>query len=275
MKRAPMIVLLLAVILLLGSCGKSKEPPVPAYEELTDITMQKYLGDEPAGMEVSTQFSYNPDLYTYPGGTYFYNPGHSDWKQITNKKKQPMRDISLLLRFTDKSGTVTEVFLFGDDKYDYIEIPGEGVWKEKKDGVNDYMPDKLKGYRSLQFMWCFADPVMDHERPSLQENYNGSEKAIMLDIREGYADAWWDHYIPEDRVAERAEDVRYLFVVEVVDRKYKGYWYVPKTGQRLQNSYEYTYRMTLYDLAAGSEETLYTGTDINAAFDTPEEYFSR
>ncbi len=278
MRRAFVAVFFLAAILLLSSCGGSKEPPVPAYEELIDITVQEYMGDEPIGMEVSTGFSYDPEFYSFPGGTYFYNPGYSDWKQITNAKKQPQREISLLLRFTDKSGTTTKVFLFDDEKYDYLEIPDAGVWREKKDNINNRMTGELKVYQELQFSQYYAESVLSHERPSLLESYNGAEKAIMVDIGEGELsiwDYWWDDHIPDERSAERAEDVRYVFVLEVLDKKYIGYWYVQGTGQKLSNSYEYKYGLRLYDLVTGSEELLYTGTDISAVDDTVKGFFSR
>ena len=274
MKRAFIALFFLAVMLILSSCGESKEPPVPAYEELTDITLQEYKGDEPVGMEVSTRFSYDPEFYSFPGGTFFYNPGYSDWEQITNAKKQPQRNTSLLVRFTNKSGATTEVFVFGDEKYDYIEIPGAGVWREKKDNVNDWMPSELKRYQSLQFSQCYAEPVLNHDHPSLLESYNGSEKAILVDITESFGYGW-DRSIPEGRAAERAEDVRYVFVLETLSSEYVGYWYVPKTGQRLNSVYDHTYGMRVYDLVADSEETLYTGGDISDAFDTIEEYFSQ
>ena len=53
MKHTIAIYTCLVLMLLLSSCGGSKEPPVPAFEELSDITMQEYMGDEPAGMEIS------------------------------------------------------------------------------------------------------------------------------------------------------------------------------------------------------------------------------
>ena len=275
MKRTIAICICLVSMLLLSACGGSKEPPVPAYEELSEITMQEYMGDEPVGIEISYGSSFDEEINTYPGATYFFNPGYSDWKKINNDKKLTLRTQSLLLRFKEKTGVTTEVFLFGDDNYDYLEIPGAGVWREKKDGVNDWMPWKLKGYQSLQFSQCYAEPIINHNRPFLQENYNGSEKAILVDITKGYADGWWDHYIPEERAAERAEDVRYVFALEVLSSNYIGYWYVPETGQRLGDKYEYTYSMTCYDLVSDNEETLYTGPDIFTASDSVEKYFSR
>ena len=275
MKRAFEIILFLSLTLILCSCGGNNEPPVPAYENLTDITMQEYLGAEPVGMEVSTGFSYDPKLYSFPGGTFFYNPGYSDWEQITNSKQQPQRDSSLLLRFTDKSGTTTGVFLFGDEKYDYLEIPDVGFWREKRDGVNDRMPWHLESYQTLQFSQCYASPILNHSRPTLSENYNGSEKAIMVDITEGHADEWWDRNIPDERAAERAEDVRYVFVLEVLSSEYAGYWYDTRTGQKTSDVYDNTYGVLLYDLVAGAEETLYTGGDIFDAFAAVKEFFSR
>lgn len=278
MKRTSVICICLVSMLLLSACGGGREPPVPAYEELSEITMQEYMGDEPAGMELSTGFSYDPEFYSFPGGTYFYNPGYSDWKQITNEKKWPPRKNSILLRFTDKSGATTRVFLFDDEKYDYLEIPDAGVWRERKDNINNRMSGELKTYQELQFSQCYAKPVLSHERPSLPENYNGAGKAIMVDIGEGELsiwDHWWDDFIPDERSAERAEDVRYVFVLEVLDKEYIGYWYVQGTGQRLHNSYEYTYGLRLYDLVTESEELLYTGTDISAVEEAIEGYFSR
>lgn len=279
MKHTIAIYTCLVLMLLLSSCGGSKEPPVPAFEELSDITMQEYMGDEPAGMEISTGFSYDPEFYSFPGGTYFYNPGYSDWKQITNEKKIPRRETSILFRFTDKSGATTRVFLFGDKKYDYLEIPGAGVWREKKDNINDWMPGKLEDYQELQFSKYYGEPVLSHERPSLLESYNGAEKAVMVDIGEGEGEAgiwnhWWDDHIPAEQSAERAEDVRYVFVLEVLDKKYIGYWYVKGSGQKLHNAYECTYCLRLYDLVTGSEELLYTGTNISAVDDAIEGYFS-
>ena len=43
MKRVFSIILLLSLMLILCSCGGNNEPPVPAYENLTEITMQEYM----------------------------------------------------------------------------------------------------------------------------------------------------------------------------------------------------------------------------------------
>ena len=85
----------------------------------------------------------------------------------------------------------------------------------------------------------------------------------------------WDSCIPAEWEAERAEDVRYVFVVGIRSQAYIGYWYNAQTGEKVEDAYEKTYIATVYDLVNGIEETLYTGTDIFDAYDAVETYFIR
>ncbi len=271
MKHAFLIILLLSLMLILCSCGGNTEPPIPLYEDLTDITMQEYEGDEPVGMEISIGFSYNPAAHQ---GTFFYMPGHSEWKQVVNDKKLPQRKYCFLFRFTDRNGVTAEAFLFEDEKYDYLEIPSEGIWREKKDGTNNWMDWYDEKYPDFQFRRCYAEPLLSNQL-SLLENYNGAEKAILADITRGEAMDSWDSCIPAEWEAERAEDVRYVFVVGIRSQAYIGYWYNAQTGEKVEDAYEKTYIATVYDLVNGSEETLYTGTDIFDAYDAVEAYFIR
>jgi len=271
MKRAFLILLFLPLMLILCSCGGNSEPPIPPYENLTDITLQEYAGDEPVGMEVSAGFSYDPAVHQ---GTFFYMPGHSEWKPVTNDKNLPRRDHSLLFRFADQNGVTAEVFLFEDETYDYLEIPGAGVWREKKDGTNNRMDAYDKQYPNLQFRQCYAEPLFSNQL-ALLESYNGAEKAILLDISDGEVRDHWGDSIPDEWEAGRAEDVRYVFVIGIQSQEYIGYWYNAETGEKISDAYEKTYSVVLYDLVTGTEETLYEDTNVFDAFGTVEAYFSR
>ena len=121
-------------------------------------------------MEVTMPVPYDPSSpNNFPGGTYFYNPGYSDWKQVTNSKKILAKQTSLRYVFTDKSGADTEVFLYKDGKYKYLELPGKGVWREE-DGANGFLSE-MKSYRSLQFKVVGYD-LMTGEEKTVEDDVN-------------------------------------------------------------------------------------------------------
>ena len=258
MKRIFTAIMLPVMILILCSCGAgSNEPPIPPYKDTMLITMQEYEEDTPIGIEIIVESSFSESLQ----GSYFYDSAHSDWKQIKNLKKLPQREKSYLFRFTDKDGSITEAFLFEDDKYDYLNIIGEGVWRERKNGHNNRTLWQGEKYQNIQYAQYFVEPLLENEL-SLADCYNGSEKAIFVDI--GNPSDWWDgRYIPDEWRAERANDVRYVFVSGILDQTYTGYFYNEKTGERLDSAYDYTYYFDVYDLVSDSKESLYTGKAID------------
>ena len=54
--------------------------------------------------------------------------------------------------------------------------------------------------------------------------------------------------------------MRYVFLSEIASSTYKGYWYDPRTGQKLSDSYDVTYRITAYDLEEGETRVLTEST---------------
>ena len=249
----PVFVLCLFMSFLLAGCG-GEELILPAKADLKNITIQEYSGDRPVSMEVTMPVPYDPSSpNNFPGGTYFYNPGYSDWKQVTNSKKIPAKQTSLRYVFTEKNGTDTEVFLYKDGKYKYLELPGKGVWREE-DGANGFLSE-MKSYRSLQFNKCFGEPAAAGDL-KLPDNYNGAGKAVWVDLSGEQDTEWWDRGIPEDRKAERPEDVRYVVVAELKSKEYIGYWYDTTTGEHTSDSYDVRFTVVGYDLMTGEEKTV-------------------
>lgn len=238
------------ICLALCSCGGTALV-LPAFENLTEITIQEYQGDTPIGIEVSTGFTYTYDSNN-PGQTYFYNPRHNDWKQITNDKNIPPKDTSLLYRFTDTEGNITEVFLYGNDKYNYLELPGKGIWRQTTVNNGKRFPHQMEVYRDLEFTRCFAEPAVNGQL-ALLDTYNGAGKAVWVDISGESVDDWWDRYIPDEWKAERPEDVRYVIVRGLRSKTYSGYWYDPRTGEKVSDAYEITFSLAAYDLLTGEE----------------------
>jgi len=66
-------------------------------------------------------------------------------------------------------------------------------------------------------------------------------------------DDWWDRYIPDEWKAERPEDVRYVIVRGLRSKTYSGYWYDPRTGEKVSDAYERTFSLAAYDLLTGEE----------------------
>ena len=76
MHIVPAMVFCLLLCALLGACG-SEEPDLPFEKDLSDITIQEYMGDDPVSMEVAMHYTYNPPLGRQDE-TLFYVSGHSD-----------------------------------------------------------------------------------------------------------------------------------------------------------------------------------------------------
>ena len=262
MKTIPLFTLCIIICMALCSCGGT-ELVLPALENLTDITVQEYQGETPVGIEVSKGFTYTYDSNN-PGLTYFYSPRHNVWKQITNEKSIPPKDISLLFRFTDTEGDVTEVFLYEDEKYDYLELPGKGVWRNSG---GKRLTNEMELYRDMEFKRCFAEPAGNGQL-ALLDTYNGAEKAIWVDISGESVDDWWDRYIPDGWKAERPEDVRYVIVRRLRSKNYNGYWYDTRTGEKVSDSYEKSFSLVAYDLLTGEKE------DLEGDKDKIEGYFA-
>lgn len=251
------LIFLLCCLFVISSfgCGPKGEALVlPVAEDVVKYTVQEYLGDAPVSIEAELPYG------IVPGGTYFYHGKSDGWKQITDPNIVPLKQTSLLFQFTKQDGTVAKAFLYGDDTYNYLELPGKGVWREQIKKSTNRFPWEMKNYRNATFTACFLEPAQNG-RLKLMDAYTGAGKAIWIDIT-GERDAWWDRYIPSEWCAERPEDVRYAIVAGLKSKEHKGYWYVPGTGQNLGSAYNTSYSVVAYDLVTGEETTIEDGVSM-------------
>ena len=270
--KTALVIVFLIMLYVLTSCSGNK-PVLPTWEQMTCIKMQEYQGDVPISMEISQDYNYDPHSSVFPDGTYFYNPKNCDYKQITNVKKMPVRDISIRFQFTDKNDQITTVYVFSDEKYNYLEIPGQGTWREE---IPKHLMSEQKQqtdlYRDTEFRQAFTERAVTREF-SLIDNYNSAGKAVFIDLDKDELDTgfseWWNRYIPNDRKAERPEDVRYVILKEMINKDYKGYWYNSKTGEKMEDAYDCTYRITAFDLVTGEQEV--RGEYLNVLASTESE----
>lgn len=266
-----MVLLCLCLCLPLGGCGgKGEALSLPTAENVQKFTAQEYRGDTPVSMEVEW-----PYLYAYPGDTYFYQPKRNYWRQITDTALLPVREESLLFRITDTTGQITEAFLFGDDTYNYLELPGKGVWREEIKKGSNRTPQDMKTYRNATFTACFVEAAANGQL-ALMDDYNGAGKALWVDLSGESVEGWWDRFIPDEWTAQRPEDVRYVIVAGLMSKTYSGYWYDPRTGQKVSDAYNTTFSVVAYDLMTGQQETiedrvsLFHGDVIRAFFANKE-----
>lgn len=255
--RTAVVLLCLLLCLPVAGCGRKGEAlSLPTAENVQKFTAQEYRGDTPVSMEVEW-----PYLYAYPGDTYFYQPKRNYWRQITEAADIPTRKESLLFRITDTAGQVTEAFLFGDDTYNYLELPGKGVWREESKNTSNRMPQDMKTYRNATFTACFVEAAANGQL-SLSDGYNGAGKAVWIDITGEGVEGRWDRYIPDEWTAQRPEDVRYVIVAGLQSREFSGYWYNPGTGQSVGAAYNTAFSVVAYDLVTGKQETIEDGVSM-------------
>ena len=81
--------------------------------------------------------------------------------------------------------------------------------------------------------------------------YNGAGKAIILNMKEGKVVEWSTFRIPEELVAARAEDVRYMVLVDELEKIITGYWVNSETGEKVSDAYDTYYFAAVYDLETG------------------------
>ncbi len=256
-RKSALAIVIPAILFVLTGCS-GKMPVLPTREQITCIKMQEYQGDVPISMEISQDYTYDPQSSVNLDAIYFYNPKNCDYKQITNEKKIPVRDLSIRFQFTDKNDQVTTVYVFSDEEYNYLEIPDQGTWREKiPKHLMSEQEQRTKSYRDIEFRQVFTEQAATRQF-SLSENYNGAGKAIWIDLGNDELDTgfseWWDRYIPDDRKAERPEDVRYVILKEMINKDYKGYWYNTKTGEKTGDEYDCAYQITAFDLVTGEQE---------------------
>ena len=268
--KKPIAILLAAakilMLLALSGCSDGAELELPKYEDLQSITVQEIENGRPVSREVTLYDELHPRLYTSPDYIRFDTDG---FRQITNESQITSADKCIAYRFIEKSGNSRLLNIYSDEKYNYIEEPGIGVWREKRP-QNQWTLYELsyEVYEDNSWAQAFLNTAKDKIFTLLPE-YNGAEKAIFVDISEETVNDWVERFIPEAFAASRAEDVRYVVLCEVASKTYEGYWYVPETGEELGDSYEVEYKATVYDLATGDTIVLVEMT-VNGMFEIPD-----
>ena len=260
-------------LLALSGCSDGAKLELPTYEDLQSITVQEIVNGQPVSREVTLYDELHPRLYTSPDYIRFDTDG---FKKITKDSQMTSTDRCIAYRFTEKSGNSRLLNIYSGEKYDYIEEPGIGVWREKRP-PNEWPLYNLsyEVYEDNSWAQAFLNTAKDKIFTLLPE-YNGAEKAIFVDISDETVSDFVERLIPEAFVASRAEDVRYVVLCEVASKTYKGYWYVPETGEKLNDSYDVEYKATIYDLVTGDTIVLVEIT-VNGFFeirDHIEAYFA-
>ncbi len=244
--------LVMSTALILCGCSESAPLSFPPFSELQKFTVQEYENSSPVSREIPLS-----DYHvTIREGLLKH------YKEYKNEIDPALKEKAFVYRLTLADGSVRKILIFSDEKYNYIEETGVSTWREKnpKNIASAYSYEKKFYLNYWTYQNAFADGL-ESGSFSLLPEYNGAEKAIWVDLtmqEEKNHDAFWwtTRFIPDEYAASRAEDVRFIFVVGYASKVYKGYWYVPSTGQRLGNAYDETFTYNAYDLVTGESSIL-------------------
>lgn len=222
--------------------------PFPGVDigETAELTLSEFQAGKQVGEAVTGA---GGDQYTKTNMNY-----------RSTDKARPEPEDYMLYTYTGTDGRTCNLRIYDDGKYNYIDMEDERRWRMKNSSSSstNYLSTQST-YVILSFQNAFLDHMEDGEF-TLAEDYNGGGKAVWLEEDEVFTNTWYDRFIPEEFTAERVEDVRYVFLCAIASSTYKGYWYDARTGQKLDDSYDITYRMTAYDLEEGTETVLTEST---------------
>ena len=221
-------------------------------EEPCTRTLSEYQNGKQIGQTVLLASGNNDSRHEY-------NPEYRNFKEEIREPENYMKYV-----YTGADGREAVLLAYDDGKYEYMEIEGEGKWRSKVDGNTgtEYTVSR-DIYRETGFRGAFLDHMEDRKFV-IDPGYTGAGKAVWLEEEweeEGFShQPWYDRFIPEGFEAENVIDVRYVFMCGVASKTYKGYWYDTRTGQKLDDSYDVTYKITAYDLEEGEERVLTEST---------------
>jgi hypothetical protein len=248
-------------------------------EEIATATLREYDRGAPVSREIPlTKGGTLDDLLAQCNGDHFVKTGKKPLGDAPSAEK------SFQIRLQLTSGEARTLYIYSSRGHEYIEEPYEGIYKGKVARRQRSLYDRLTedgvflDARNISYLYISLSDAFLGDASVLPE-YNGAEKAVWIEFMQGGGrspakeNPLWrpSHYIPEARIAQRAEDVRYM-VMYTITANYDGYWYDPRTGERLSDSYNNDYRLTIYDRVDKEYTNLGAVADAEAAL---EKYFSQ
>lgn len=221
---------------------------IPTYAQTVGLTMQEMENGVAVSGEVSLTDKVEYWKKEDPDDTYF---GTKYFKKTNQKRPIEGEEKSFVYRFLLTDGTERTFSIFSDDTFNYIEEPGIALWRYKrgKTDASNYVYAKTT-YEQATYNQAFGQYTSE-KNFTIMPGYNGAGKVICLIMEEGKIPDWSTFRVPEELAAQRAEDVRYIVLVEQQKRVYTGYWYNPETGEKVSDAYDDYYFAAAYDLETG------------------------
>lgn len=221
---------------------------IPTYAQTDSLTVQEIENGIAVSGEVSLTYIIESLKEEKPDDTYF---GTKYYKKKSLKRPVDGEERSFVYRFRLTDGTERIFTIFSNDTYNYIEELGVGLWRYKR-GKHEASNYKYveNTYQQATYNQAFGQYAAERKFTIMPE-YNGAGKAICLDMEEGKIVNWNTFSIPEELTAKRAEDVRYILLVELLKKEYTGYWYNSETGEKVGDAYDNYYFAAAYDLETG------------------------
>ena len=220
----------------------------PTYAQIDTLTMQEMQNGVAVSGEVSLTNQVESWRQENPERTYF---GTKYYKKIESSRPIAGEERSFFYRVRLTDGTERDFTVFSDEKYDYIEELSVGLWRYQRGKTMASSYDCAQSaYQRLTYDQAFGQYAAERKF-SIMPGYNGAGKAIILTTIKGKIEEWTTFRIPDELAAARAEDVRYLVLVDVVEQIKTGEWVTVETGEKVGDAYDTYCFAAIYDLETG------------------------
>lgn len=240
-----------------GKCIENYPP-----DDLNEITITLYEDGKSTGKALPMS-----------GRLEWYQGIHNDiidpWDYRAVRGDSPVTSEYALMHLFYKNGRERNLRLSETERWGYIEESGISTWRREKTDNAPYSQYAFwkEAYIEEEFNIAFLAPYITGKTPTLSENYNGREKVAWIsrernplnemETATSWDDSIWiDYDIPEGYTAERATDVRWLFVKDEISNHLYGYEVVQRTGQYVRDIYKSVYIIKVYDLVTGESKEL-------------------
>ena len=220
----------------------------PTYAQIDTLTMQEIQNGVAVSGEVSLTEKIKSWRQENPGRTYF---GTKYFEMTKSSRPIAGEEKSFVYRFRLTDGSERDFSIFSDDKFDYVEELGVGLWRYQRGNheASNYDYSQTT-YQRETYNQAFGQHAADRKF-SIMPEYNGAGKAIILTTITGKVEEWTTFRIPNELVAARAEDVRYLVLVDELEKIKTGEWVTVETGEKVGDAYDTYYFAAIYDLETG------------------------